>query len=700
MKTLRHLILFAAAAAFPFHASAGTLFYVPVPAAGSDAKAGIDSANVYTSAVDAGNAKASGRTVNGVNFGSLSAGSGNVVTANGVTLSAATGTLINGGGKADSIQADGAMSDLLSGMVFNDGADDGSEQYIVLDPATLSVGNTYDLRVYVCNSSGQNRQVNLSFVGDGKPAVSTGFFNEDDATTSTGGFAEPNQVYFINYRFTWDGVNTPGVTVTQKSGSIPFCLYALTNHEIGGKGAHPEGAVLAEQPDAIGESPGADGTAASDDIGVSSEVFDNDESLRRHGHWVSVGNYRRCWQPSDVDADWQPYTHGHWVYSRYDGWVWVSDEDFGWATYHYGRWFRVDGSGWFWVPGRVWAPSWVSWRYGHGHVGWAPLPPSALALAGLGISAWADHRWGMGPQAYNFVNVRNFGAPSMAKVLLPSPQNAAIMANTNNITNIVNGKKGVFSGGPNLQAINNAIGKSGGAPVSTVTLKHTIGGKPATSLTAGVLAVSAPVVSAAKKPASLSPVTAVIKTPKIDKGWNGVKDANLAASLKMKIASETPGTLAKAAPATLPGATPKPGKQLKSANTTLIKPGQPVNPVSHTTENESPLPKDRLALGQPVKPTTDLVKKPGKTPKSGTVPATDHPVNPVADIVKKPASTPIPKPKPVKEMIEKPRPTPKPVAKIKPKPTPAPARTPAPAPPKPAAIPAKNSGKPTPTPRP
>src|SRR6185295_14232843 len=124
-----------------------------------------------------------------------------------------------------SIQADGAMSDVLAGMIFNDGAGDDSEQYIVLDPASLAPGKTYDLRVYICNSSGQNRQVNLSFAGDGKAAVSTGFFNEDDATTSAGGFAEANQVYYINYRYTWDGVSTPGLTITQRFGSIPFCLY-------------------------------------------------------------------------------------------------------------------------------------------------------------------------------------------------------------------------------------------------------------------------------------------------------------------------------------------------------------------------------------------------------------------------------------------------------------------------------------------
>src|SRR5204863_8171322 len=94
MKTKKVLcgILMAAAAAFPFRVQAGTLFYVPIPATGSDAQSGLDPAKVYTSAIAAGNVKAEGRTVNGAALVPL-AGSGNTWTANGVTLSAATGSL-------------------------------------------------------------------------------------------------------------------------------------------------------------------------------------------------------------------------------------------------------------------------------------------------------------------------------------------------------------------------------------------------------------------------------------------------------------------------------------------------------------------------------------------------------------------------------------------------------------------------------
>jgi hypothetical protein len=628
------------AAAFPLPSWAGTIFYVPIPAEGSDAQAGLERTKVYTSGIAAGSTKAAGRTVNGVSLAPLAA-AGNSSSANGVTLTAATGTLANGGGKSESIKADGAMSDLLSGMIFNEGAADNSEQYVVLDPASLAPGKTYDLRVYICNASGENRQVNLSFAGDGKPAVNTDFFNEDDATTSSGGFADPNQVYYINYRFTWDGVSTPGFTATQRLGSTPFCLYAVTNEEVGAEvvEARPAGAVVNVEPEPIAAPPlrSSRTTAVDyeDDIGVSSEVFYNADTLRRNGRWVTVGTYGRCWSPSGVDDDWQPYTRGRWVHSNNDGWMWDSDEDFGWATYHYGRWFREESVGWCWVPGRVWAPAWVSWRHGHSYVGWAPLPPLALAAAGVGIGSWADHRYGIGPRAYNFVNARDFGSRSMAGVLLPRQQNARVMTNTVNVTNIARSKHGIFNGGPNFQAMNNALVRSGGAVIPTASLARQAGMKPVTQdgkfshLSAGVLSVAAPTVTRTNRKSELPKVAETIAAPKLDRGWKGITDPKHTTALQAKIASETPGTKAKNAPARLPGTMPTVTAAPGTASTTPMKPFRNGKPPG-------------TAVVTPTQPATAVVTppQPGTAPTPLIKPA--HPVNPTLTAPVPPAVPTVP----------------------------------------------------------
>lgn len=97
------------------------------------------------------------------------------------------------------------------------------------------------------------------------------------------------------------------------------------------------------------------------------------ERLAPYGRWVDDGEYGEVWVP-EVASGWQPYVDGRWVLTEY-GWTWVSNDPFGWATWHYGNWAVRPGIGWFWVPGRVWAPAWVTWRYGGGYACWAPTPP-------------------------------------------------------------------------------------------------------------------------------------------------------------------------------------------------------------------------------------------------------------------------------------------------------------------------------------
>jgi hypothetical protein len=128
------------------------------------------------------------------------------------------------------------------------------------------------------------------------------------------------------------------------------------------------------------------------------------ENLSPYGEWFQEPSYGWCWTPYDVQADWRPYSDGHWEYSDY-GWSWASNEPWGWASYHYGRWFFDDSYGWVWVPGTEWAPAWVAWRYGDDYVGWAPLPPTASWDVSVGLG-FADagvipsHEWCFVPRQH------------------------------------------------------------------------------------------------------------------------------------------------------------------------------------------------------------------------------------------------------------------------------------------------------------
>jgi hypothetical protein len=194
------------------------------------------------------------------------------------------------------------------------------------------------------------------------------------------------------------------------------------------------------------------------------------DQLSDQGSWIQTDNYGYVFQPNVSDPDWAPYSDGHWVYTD-QGWTWASDESFGWATYHYGRWANIDGTGWVWVPGYTWAPAWVSWRYGGGYCGWAPLPPETLYGAEYGEPGFAiglgfhfggdvDIGFNIGPGCYNFLRVEDMGERNYHGRYANRGRNFALVNQTTNITNVNVNRGGrnnfnaVVVNGPPLNEVN------------------------------------------------------------------------------------------------------------------------------------------------------------------------------------------------------------------------------------------------------
>ncbi len=529
MKKIAPIILtLAAAALVPKAASAGQLTYVPIT---GDSDCGIDGNSVYTNAAKPG----ADQEIGGIKLSSLHV-DGWSASGSGVIVKALTGTL-----KETTIakpEVAGQIADALSSGVANDGAEDGSQQEIALDPQSLETGKTYDLRIYIAPESGASRSVNLSFAGDGKAPAETGYFDENDATTSIGKFSTKSQPYYIDYRFVWDGQTTPGVIVNQKSGANPFQISAVVNVEAEGAGAAPE------------RSSHKVASKKAKDVGVESDEFYGDESLNNHGEWVALGGHGTCWHPTDVGPDWRPYTRGHWVHSDADGWVWASAEDFGWATDHYGRWCNVEGTGWCWVPGSEWAPAWVSWRAGDDYAGWAPLPPDVECDDTAGVGEWVDDHYGIGPDAYVFCKMVDLSAQLLSAVLVRPDQNVSILKSTTNVTNIVNNNNAIFVGGPSVTNVNSAIAANGGTPVPTVKgVTRTPAGGATPTTSSGLMAVRGPAINPRGSHAIQPKIAKRVNSPVIDKGWNGIKDPMIKKSTKQAIAQQTAGKTPQNAPA-------------------------------------------------------------------------------------------------------------------------------------------------------
>jgi hypothetical protein len=265
------------------------------------------------------------------------------------------------------------------------------------------------------------------------------------------------------------------------------------------------------------------------------------------GNWIEVEGYGYGWQPDIVvsDPNWRPYSDGYWAYTDY-GWTWISYEDFGWATYHYGRWANLADYGWVWFPGEDldWGPAWVSWRTGGDYIGWAPLPPRGpgVVYGGQPIGFNVDIVFDIGPEYYNFCDVRFIGEPVLRDRIFPTVQNVTYITNTVNVTNIYVQNNVVYNYGPDYNVVNTYSSR----PIQRLTIERQTPGNLNAALKSGTLTkvqgnklvVAAPL-KIAKAPPTAKPaaVKAKVAQPKIQRGWKGVPNE---AELKEKIKNQNP----------------------------------------------------------------------------------------------------------------------------------------------------------------
>jgi hypothetical protein len=147
------------------------------------------------------------------------------------------------------------------------------------------------------------------------------------------------------------------------------------------------------------------------------------EYLSPHGVWIHHPPYGYVWIPERMGYGWRPYTRGQWVWSDF-GWTWASDFGWGWIPFHYGRWGWERYLGWYWVPGAEWGPAWVSWRTTDLYIGWAPIPPEARFVPGVGITALP---FALPHSSWVFVQYPYFLENGLHRYVLPMERNLTIV---------------------------------------------------------------------------------------------------------------------------------------------------------------------------------------------------------------------------------------------------------------------------------
>ena len=212
------------------------------------------------------------------------------------------------------------------------------------------------------------------------------------------------------------------------------------------------------------------------------------------------------------------------------------------------------------MPGYQWAPAWVSWRYGGGYCGWAPLPPATFVgveFGGSGVNldfgfhfgSDCDTAYGIGPGCYNFIQVGYIGDPYYRGHYIDRNRNYVIINNTRNITNIniSRGGTGAFGavrvGGPSLAQVN-AVSHTRVQQVR-ITTNGQVGRN---TLSGGTLSVYAPRINPATarqgKPAT---VARSLSTVQINRGTSITHPLQVNSQFKPAAPSESAINAARAA---------------------------------------------------------------------------------------------------------------------------------------------------------
>jgi len=161
---------------------------------------------------------------------------------------------------------------------------------------------------------------------------------------------------------------------------------------------------------------------------------------------------------------------------------------------------------------------------------------------GQPIGVNVDVTFDIGPEYYNFCDVRFIGEPVLRDRIFPPVQNVTYITNTVNVTNIYVQNNIVYNYGPDYTVVNRYSSR----PIQRLAIERQAAGNLTTAVKSGTLTkvqgnkllVAAPQKLAKAAPAAKPPaVKAKVAQPKIERGWKNVPNKS---ELEQKIKAEDP----------------------------------------------------------------------------------------------------------------------------------------------------------------
>jgi hypothetical protein len=351
------------------------------------------------------------------------------------------------------------------------------------------------------------------------------------------------------------------------------------------------------------------------------------DELKSEGSWVQLSG-RYVWVPDKVDARWEPYTRGHWVYTERHGWYFVSSEPFAWAVYHYGRWGFDNDIGWYWVPGTKWAPAWVSWRRGADHIGWAPLPPE-----GKGYSVQVNVSANEPPRGYwHFVPAREFLAPDLTVVIVDERERPEIYERTEYAGPVVVQNNIVVNNVIDIDFIQEQTQQE--VPVNTLQVvespnaaQTSAEGNVITSFQAEISEPTEELAPAeAVEPAQIKAPTAgqaqeMTAADSVTQSGEGATPTDAAAPAEEAAPTEEQAPAEEAAPAAEPAPTEQAAPAQEQAPAEEAAPAQEQAPAEEAVPAEQPAPAEEAAPAEQPAPAEEAAPAAEPTPAEEAAPA-------------------------------------------------------------------------------
>src|SRR5205085_9408199 len=150
---------------------------------------------------------------------------------------------------------------------------------------------------------------------------------------------------------------------------------------------------------------------------------------------------------------------------------------------------------------------------------------------------WSDSYYDIGPDQYCFVETKQFGAPRLEGVVVPSERNLTIVNQTTNVTNITYNNTTIVNQGPSYDEIRARTQQ----PIERLRLEREVNinaGEPRPVVRDQTIVVPAPLIGRSQAVERPRRIKETVSNVVVDRGWENTGDRRATENVRVKMKAE------------------------------------------------------------------------------------------------------------------------------------------------------------------